>query len=334
MTMEAGQQVPEVTNTPPPDPDAAKYEALRKELNIEPEGDEPAPQAEPQAQVEPEPPEPQHVPRVEHENVQKALREAREQAKAAEAREQAIIKLIQETRAQRQQPQPEKAEAPKIPDVNEDPIGHFKALYEELKAEVQQSKQGSQQTAEHLQAQAQHQQLLQIVQHSEQAILDAKNPEAKPDYWEACAYLEGQRERELQRMYPDNAPFAHQYAQQQGFRSAAELRQAVLNHDRWAVAVQALQMGVSPAEFYYSLAQDRGYAPKAKDVTPNGVDKAKLQIAAAKKGRAASVSISGGNSGRKGADDMSITDLSDLAIEDPEMFDQVWEKMRKAGKLG
>jgi len=265
--------------------------------------------------------------------VQKALREAREQAQAAKAEKQAILDLIERSRGQRTAAQPEKVEPPKIPDVNEDPIGHFKALIAERDARIDALENGTRQSVEQMQAQAQHQQLLQIVQHSEKAITEATNPEAKADYWDACAYLESQRERELQRMYPDNAPFAHQYAQQQGFRSVADLRAAVLNHDRWAVAVQALQMGVSPAEFYYSLAQDRGYQGKPK-AAPAEKGNGKAQIEAVKRGKAASVSISGGDGGRKGAQDMSITDLAALSVEDPEAFDKAWDEMKRLGRLG
>lgn len=332
------------SSTPPSDPDAAKYEALRKELGIEAEGDEadppePAePPAEPAGKTEPpepaESPVPDHVPRTEHENVQRALRQAREEAQAARAEKAAILQIIEQARAaQRQPPAAKEPDKPKIPDVTEDPIGHFKALNEQLVAKIDALEKGGSQTTEQLQAQVQHQQLLGLVQQSEAAILDAKNPQAKPDYWEACTYLEGQRERELVRMYPDNNLHVQQYAMQQGYRSAAELRMAVLNSDRWAVAVQALQMGVSPAEFYYSLATDRGYQPKAK---PNGdgKDKGQKQIEAAKKGRAAAISISGGDGGRKGAQDMSLSDLADLSIEDPDAFDKAWEDMRKLGRLG
>lgn len=343
MTTEATQ----VTSTadagaPPLDADAAKYEELRKELDIEADGGESEPEPNEPGESEPAS-EPATKTKPSYDELEAssrktaaALRDAREAQRASDERLAGIMELVNRSRAERQ---PEaKQEPPKIPDVQEDPIGHFKALYEQQQAKIDALERGGSQTAEQLQAKAQHDQLLQIVQHSETHITSDKNPEAKADYWDACAYLEGQRERELARMYPDGSPYVQQYAQSQGFRTAAELRQAVLNHDRWAVAVQAVQMGVSPAEFYYSLATDRGYQAKAngkangKDVSL--ADKAKQQLDAAKRGAKSSVTLSGDTGGRKGANDMSMTDLANLFIEDPEAADKVWEQMARSGKLG
>jgi hypothetical protein len=215
--------------------------------------------------------------------------------------------------------------------VEEDPIGHFTAKIAALEQQLTEARTGTRQTAEQFQAAQQQQQLFQLVQRSETDILDPKNPDHKADYWDACGYLEGQRIKELDRMYPDAAPYAVQYAQQQGFRTPRDLKLATLNHDRQAVAVQALQLGLSPAQVYYNLALDRGYQAKANGKAP--ADKGKNIIEMAKRGTKAATTISGG-SGRKGAQDMSIKDLSDLFIEDPEAADKVWEEMRRQGRLG
>lgn len=343
MTMQTGQVAPVNGSTPLPqaDPDAAKYDELRKELGIEAEAAEPEPQAEPAQQEpgqqqEPAKGKPEHVPYSEHENLQRALKEAREQSKTAEARFAQALEAL--TRRAQPEPEPKKTEAPKIPDKLEDPIGHFEGKIAQLEAQLQQAAQGSQMTAEQLQTYQQQQQFHAVVVRAEEEINDPKSANHKADYWDAVGHLETQRVKELEHMYPDASPYAAQVAQQYGLRSVAELRTAVLNHDRQAVAVQALQMGMSPAEFYYNLALNRGYQPKAAQRAPNGqfvpADKGKQQIEAAKRGKAASVSISGGDGGRKGAEDMSLTDLADLAIENPAEFDKVWEQMARQGKLG
>jgi hypothetical protein len=330
---EAAPSASTVDNAPPPDPDTEKYAALARELEIEPEGGEPETPAEPPAEpAEPDKAKPEYVPYTEHENVQKALREARERAKASDERLNGIMELVNRSRAERQQQKDEpKKDEPQLPDVEEDPIGHFTAKIAALEQQLTEARTGTRQTAEQFQAAQQQQQLFQLVQRSETDILDPKNPDHKADYWDACGYLEGQRIKELDRMYPDAAPYAVQYAQQQGFRTPRDLKLATLNHDRQAVAVQALQLGLSPAQVYYNLALDRGYQAKANGKAP--ADKGKNIIEMAKRGTKAATTISGG-SGRKGAQDMSIKDLSDLFIEDPEAADKVWEEMRRQGRLG
>jgi hypothetical protein len=173
-----------------------------------------------------------------------------------------------------------------------------------------------------------------LVQRSEADILDPKSQSHKADYYDACGYLEGQRIKELDRMYPDGSPYAVQYARQQGFQDAAQLKLAILNHDRQAVAVQALQLGMSPAQVYYDLALDRGYQPKAaQPPLKNGDDRGKQQLEAAKRGQKASTTVSGGGAGR-GANDISLTELADMFVEDPEMADKMWDQMARAGRLG
>lgn len=315
----------------PPNPDAAQYEALRKELGIEPEGKapeaEPAPEPEPQPEPQPEPrAKPEHVPYTEHENVQKALREAREQARAAEARANAIVELIERNRTQR--PPEAKAEPPKVPDVQEDPIGHFNAKIAQMEAELREAKQGSQQTTEELQAQRYEQQLWGTVQQFEADIRDPKSANHKADYDAACEHLEATRIKQLDLMYPDSSPQVQQMAAQYGL-TPQQFKLHMLNQDRRSVAVHALQTGISPAQLYYELAQGSGYQPKAAKPEPQKI------IEAAKRGAKAAVTLSGGDGGaRKGPQDLSITDLADLAIEDPDAFDKTWEQMKRAGKLG
>jgi len=315
------------------DPDASKYEALRKELGVEAEQQEeqqpePAAQETQEKPQEAEPAEPDHVPRAEHENIQKALKEARAAQKASEERLAQFTRLVEELRSQRQQPAAEKQpEPPKIPAVEEDPIGHFNARlqqYEEaLRTVYQQGGQQHQQLA----AQVQEREMWTYVERAEAEIRSQK-----PDYDEACQHLITARARQLDRMYPSDSPQVMAAARQAGFQTPAEYKQALLNQDGRGLIQQAMQLGVSPAAMLYDLALDAGYQPKGK--APDPAEKAKQQIEATKKGRNASISISGGSGSKKGAQEMSITDLADLAIEDPDAFDKAWNEMKRLGKLG
>jgi hypothetical protein len=95
---------------------------------------------------------------------------------------------------------------------------------------------------------------------------EAKNPDSPahlPDYLDAVKHLETGRWNELRQMLPDHSPQAQQFAQQHGYRTVADLRLGILNHNRIEVANQAFQMGKSPAQHYYDLAQQRGYKSQA-----------------------------------------------------------------------
>jgi hypothetical protein len=333
---------------PPVDPDAAAYAALAKELEIEEQGTgggdgaetdggRPAPSAESEAQPgdkgKPAP--------TELDNLKAALKEARDAHKAEQARTDAILAALREAkerRGQREAETTEQPKPPKLPEVQEDPIGHFNARIAQLEELLKQSQQGGQLQAQQLQAQLHEQAMWSAVQASEAAIRDPKSGDGyKADYDDACRFLEGARIKQLERMYPSASPQVQAYARQQGYQDANQLKLALLNQDRRSVAIHALQTGISPAELYYNLAIDSGYQPK-----PNGkgpaqaslAERAKQQIEAAKKGTKAAVTLSGGSGSRKGADDMSISDLADLFVEDPDAADKVWEQMRRAGKLG
>ena len=341
---------------PPVDPDAARYEALAKELEIEQDGssgesgvgdDAAADKSAAASSAEPEKadagePAPKPAP-TELDNLKTALKEAREAHKAEQARTDAILAALREAKDRRgqQQGEAEKTAAPKLPEVQEDPIGHFTGRIAQLEDALRQSQLGGQQQTQHIQAQLQEQQMWGAVAQAEADIRDPKNPNHKADYDDACNHLITTRARQLDRMYPNNSPQVIAAARQAGFQSPTEYKQALLNQDGRGLIVHALQQGISPAALLYDLAMDAGYQPKAAANGANGAqaqptlaERAQQQIAAAKKGTKASVTLSGGDGGRKGAQDMSITDLADLFTEDPDAADKVWEQMRKAGKLG
>lgn len=340
MTMETGQQVAPETNsgTPPADPDAAKYEALRQQLGVgeqeqEPEA-EPAPEPavkEPEAEPEKVPAKPEHVPYAEHENVQKALRESRAAEKTVNDRLAQFMRIVEDARSQRQPKQEAEPDKPKLPVVEEDPIGHFNARMAQLEAALQQTHQGGQQQTQQIQAHLQEQAMWGAVTAAETEIRTPGTAAHKADYDDACRHLETSRVRQLDRMYPSDSAQVQEMARQMGFANPNEYKLSLLNQDRRAVAVHALQTGVSPAQLYYDLALDSGYAPK-----PNGkalpVDKGKQQVEALKRGKAASLSISGGGGG-KGAESMSVVELTALFDEDSDAAMKIFRKMGEKGLL-
>ena len=330
MTMETGQQTPVDSGAvaPPPDPDAAKWAELAKEVGVEPGSEpEPEPAAEPEPAKQP----------TELDNVKAALKEAREAHKAEQVRTDTILAALREAKERKEQQAPAKeAEPAKIPDVQEDPIGHYNARIAQLEQALQYSHQGGQQQTEQIRAHLQEQAMWQSVSASEEAMRNPASPTHKADYDAACQHLEGARVRQLDRMYPDSAPQVQAMARQQGFATPAEYKLSLLNQDRRNVATHAMQQGMSPAQLYYELALDSGYTPKPNGKAPDATlaERAQQQIAAAKKGAKATVTLSGDTGGKKGVSDMTQADLAQLFLEDPDTADKVFEQMRRAGKLG
>lgn len=259
-----------------------------------------------------------------YKQLQGALGEERGTRKQLAERAQQMEQVLRQVLAQRQaQPQ---AEAPKVPTLEEDPIGYFQHKIAEQEAHIQRLTQGTQQTVEQFQKAQHEQRFWGEVQRAEQEMR-ASNP----DYDPAVEYLEANRVKELELMIPDTA---QAYAEQQGYKSAADLRIAILNNDRVQVARQAMQMGVSPAQLYYQLAQQRGYQSKPAQA-PQILKKATAQatpISAAKAGMQAAKSLSGGGGGSNNV--MSPDDLAQLYLDDPDRADKEFKRMQKAGLLG
>jgi hypothetical protein len=345
MTMQAVQQTPANDSTAPPaDPDAAAYAALAKELEIEQEGAEPAAEPAESAATEPaEPTEPAGKPApTELDNLRSALKEAREAHKADMAREQArtdnILQALREAKERRGQQQEQKpAEAPQLPDVQSDPIGHFTGRIAQLEQALQYAYQGGQQQTQQITEHLQEQAMWGTIQASEAAIRDPKSPDHKADYDDAVAHLIGVRARQLDEFYPNESPAVIAAARQAGFGTALEYKQALLQNEARSLAQTALQNGSKPALMFYNLALTSGYQPKANGKAPapaaSLTERAKQQIEAAKKGTKATVTLSGGSASRKGADDMTQDDLARLFLDDPETADKIFEEMGRAGKL-
>lgn len=282
------------------------------------EPEQPAAKAEGKdAGDEPTKPDPESLAR----QYQAAMREERESRKKLQAELDEIKSVIQQARDQRRQAE----EQP--PSLDEDPVGYFEhqnRTLAEKQAAFEEQYQSERQQREQEQ---QSQQFMASVAQDEQAFA-AKTP----DYWDAADHLRNTRMQQLSAIYPDT-PEADAFAQQQGIRSAAALREAILQQEVMQYSASAYQTGRTPAAVFYDLARQAGYTPKqaqaaAKQVAPQQ----KAQMARAASERAQSLSGGGGGQGR--SDNASIDELAELFVTDPDAADALFEKLAASGQLG
>ena len=313
-------EAPASTETADDKPEPAKEGAA--EQKPEPEPDKSAPAPIPYEELD-----------KRYKQLQSALGEARNSRRELADQYRRAVDYIERVASGQLQPAQQQRQAGgqqqgEPPSIDEDPIGHFQYKLAQQERVIAALQQGSQQSIEQLQQERAEEQFWGTVQRSEQEMR-ASNP----DYDPAVHYLEQSRIHELEMMFPDDSPHAQQYATQQNCRSPAELRSRVLNQDRITVAHQALQMGMSPAQLYFQLAQHRGY--QSKTGVPS-IRKPTAQAAnpidATRAGMKAAKSLSGGGGGTNNA--MSADDLAQLYLDDPDKADREFSRMQKAGLLG
>lgn len=183
------------------------------------------------------------------------------------------------------------------PDAQSDPLGYLQHLgtqYQQIEARNQQ------------------QAFVNAVTGSE-----AQMRESTPDYDDACKHLESFRMDQLQEAYPDTDPVAIIIARQHGLGSPAELRAAILNQDRIAVAQQALMRGQSPAQLYYNYAKKAGFRSGAQSIDNTR--------------RGQRTSGNNASSGHRSSGRvMNEKQLTKLYTEDPEVFDKEWDRYAAA----
>jgi hypothetical protein len=321
--------------------DSAAYEALASELAEDMGGAPPVeekPAAEAKAPAKEAESEDdaggQPQPKLTYEEMEKryrqqggALKEARERERAAAEQIRAWNAAVEEMRASRQAAKPaeKQPEPEKEIDPYEDPIGYVQAELAKVRAEIQGTSQQTKEIREADAARAEYQQFMGVVERAENAF-----KATTPDYHDAAEFLEKSRRNELSLLYPDH-PQMDAYARQNGYRNAAQLREAIFQNDAQTVARTALQAGMNPAEAYYNLAKGRGYVTKAAGENAPA-KKAEAALDAVRRGQKASKTISGG-SGNADAP-VGVKDLAELYAEDPEAFDREWDRLAKAGKLG
>src|SRR5262245_23002263 len=154
-----------------PDAESEQWKALAEELEADeapPEETAPEPPKLDDAPPEPDKPKPSYEQlESNYKNAQGAFKSEREGRRRAEESLQAVNKLIDDLRAARRPPPQPEPEPPKIPDVTEDPIGHFQARMQIAEQALAHTYQGAQATQQHLQAQQQEAQFWDHVRASE-----------------------------------------------------------------------------------------------------------------------------------------------------------------------
>lgn len=253
-------------------------------------------------------------------NLQGALNEERQNRKAMADTIANMKAVIRQMLDQSPAKQPAAAE-PEVPDVNENPVGFFMAKLAEQQKVIEELRTGSQQTRQQIEQRQHEEQFWSRVQHSE---VEARK--SISDYDAAVEHLEKGRIAELELLLPDDSEVAQQAAQEAGFKTVAQLRVATLNQDRTSIAAQAMRSGRSPAEVYYQLAKQRGYAPKPAKSQMSAVE-------ATRAGQAAAKTLSAGR-GEANSGALSIKDLADLYITDPERADREFKRARERGLIG
>lgn len=170
------------------------------------------------------------------------------------------FQVIQELIQRGQAPQQQQATAPAapqeivIPDVTEDPVGHFKATNEVLARQLQAATKQIEDVNKWREAQTAEGQAMQNVNRLTQ-IAQSHESEFRtrePAYDEAFAYVKSVRDQELQHMgYKDPNQRAH-----------------IIQQDALQIAAQALQNNMNAAEVVFNIAKSRGFAAKAPVVVP------------------------------------------------------------------
>ncbi len=307
---------PEAAAPPVQDAEAARWSALEKEVADE----SPAPAVEPaKTEAQPDKPIDQAKPQITFEELDKRYKQLQGALAEERAERKRLAQLHQQAPPQPQQPKA--PEAPKFPSIDEDPIGHFQAKMAHLEHQLAEKDKAISQTREQFEAEQTQRQFWGHVQRAEHEFSSKT-----PDYDAAVGFLEQSRVAELEFMFPDNVEQSWQIAQQNGYRSPADMRLAQLNQDRTAVASQAMRLGVNPAEMYYNLALKRGYQgkPTAKpaQITP---------VQAARAGQAAAKSLSSG-AGAAGKDGvLTVEDITELYATDPERADKEFARLKASG---
>lgn len=245
---------------------------------------------------------------------QAAMREERQKRQAMEAELSQIKQAIADAKAQRDQP----AE----PSIDEDPVAYFEHQQRQLQAQLEETRQAQHEDQQAREEQQRQHQFITQVQQDEQAFA-AKTP----DYFDATEHLRNTRLSQLATIYPDG-PQGDAYANQMGYQTAAQLRNAHLEQEVSMYANSAYQTGQSPAEVFYNLAKSAGWAAKPAAPPPQE------RVQAARAGVERAQSLSGGGGSGQGANNATVAELADLFMTDPEAADKLFDQLAERGELG
>lgn len=164
----------------------------------------------------------------------------------------------------KQQTAPAQATTETIPDINTDPVGHFKAQFEKTQRELADVTRWRQAQEGEKTALNNAQQLARIAADSE-----VEFTKSTPDYADAAKHLIASRTAELKAL---------------GFKDG-DIQQYIRS-DSVMIAAQALNNNMSPAAVVYEFAKARGYQARAAAAVADPAQTADaLKIAAAAKGQ-------------------------------------------------
>lgn len=194
---------------------------------------------------------PQMVPHAalheERKRRQEIERQAAEDRRKYEARFEEILKLVPQPAAE---PAPQ---APAIPDVQTDPVGHIVGTMQQLGASQEQI---NQRLAQYQQQQEQQRVIAAVQQQA--AALEADYQAQNPDYQNDLNYLRQVRDRQLQA---------------QGMIDPGQRAQQIAA-ETFQIAAHALQQGGNPAERLHQMAkatrEAAGWTPQAAAQAPAG----------------------------------------------------------------
>lgn len=194
---------------------------------------------------------PQMVPHAalheERKRRQEIERQAAEDRRKYEARFEEILKLVPQPAAE---PAPQ---APAIPDVQADPVGHIVGTMQQLGASQEQI---NQRLAQYQQQQEQQRVIAAVQQQA--AALEADYQAQNPDYQNDLNYLRQVRDRQLQA---------------QGMIDPGQRAQQIAA-ETFQIAAHALQQGGNPAERLHQMAkatrEAAGWTPQAAAQAPAG----------------------------------------------------------------
>jgi hypothetical protein len=236
------------------------------------------PAADPKAEAEPEAKGgvvPQQALHEERER-RKAAQKERDDAKTAFTKLQSRLDTLAEVAKAQQQPAPVKEV--EIPDVNTDPVGHFRAKDAIRERELNELKAWKTAQEQQFQATNNVQRIASIAQAQEREFI-----KTAPDYMEASEHLKTLRDRQLI-AYGVNDPTE---------------RQNIIAQDAIQIAANALSQNKNPAQVIWDMATASGYKKaEAKPATASGTapsETEKVRMAAAGQKAGASLGqLSGG----------------------------------------
>lgn len=243
-----------------------------------------------------------------------AFHSEREKRKAAEAKAQDTEKqlatalgrfsVLEQLAKQAPLQQAPQALSEAVPDINTDPVGHFKALYEQTQQKVTDIDKWRQTQEANATAMNNVQQLTRIAMNHE-----GEFSKKTPDYQDAATYVRSVRDQELQAMgYADPG-----------------VRQQIIQGDALQIAAQALQNNMNAAEVVYNIAKARGYTAKAPPAAAPAGDIKKLETVANGQKQASPLSEANGSAAPPMSVD-ALLKMSDADFEKATKGDN-WRKL-------